>query len=681
MLENGAGVGASPVMQLEPFRILVVDDNPADRLLYRMSLSGNADWVFEIAEAENGEAALAVCRACRPDCIVLDFNLPSMDGLEFMSAVKREFGDLPCPIVMLTGVRDERIAVRAMKSGAADYIPKSDNVGDALERAIVGAIEKSRMRRQIQEQRTALAASERQHRSLLEALPQLVWVADTEGIVEYANRRWWEYTGLEPKNGIRMKDAVHAEDRQRYSDARKRAVATNSPFEMEVRLRRAADRSDRWHLIRVVAIKESGDNGKWLGTCTDIEDLKRAERAIQQKQKWESIGLLAGGIAHDFNNLLVGILGGASYAADVLPPNHSIQPTLDNIVKSGERAAKLTRQMLAYSGQGNFFLEQVDLSAAVKETFQLVRALIPPNVRLDINTADELPLIETDASQMQQVIMNLVVNAAEAIPENQPGTVNVWTSAEKISPTSAPPGFALPHDVLGGTFVILEVHDTGCGMDEETKSKIFDPFFTTKFTGRGLGLAAVQGILRSTGGWITVESARGQGSLFRVVIPAAHARVIAEPVEPVKETPVRQADGDTVLIVDDEEVVRQVTQIALQRAGYQVLAAADGATGLSMLEEHKDAISLVLLDMGMPEMSGKEVLTRIRASGSKVPVIICSGYSEPEVLRQFANCDFTAVIQKPFKAKELPERVARALKGAEKPGSAGGLAAGSLDVG
>jgi nitrogen-specific signal transduction histidine kinase len=411
-------------------------------------------------------------------------------------------------------------------------------------------------------------------------------------------------------------------------------------------------------------MKENGDNEKWLGTCTDIEDLKRAERAVQQKQKWESIGLLAGGIAHDFNNLLVGILGGASYAADVLPPDHSIQPTLENIVKSGERAAKLTRQMLAYSGQGNFFLEQVDLSAAVKETVQLVRALIPPNVRLDINTAEELPLIETDAGQMQQVIMNLVVNAAEAIPENQPGTVSVWTSAEKISPASAPPGFALPHDGLGGTFVILEVHDTGCGMDEETKSKIFDPFFTTKFTGRGLGLAAVQGILRSTGGWITVESAPGQGSLFRVVVPAARAKAIAEPVEPVKEPPVRQADGDTVLIVDDEELVRQVAQIALERAGYQVLAAAGGASGLAMLDEHKDVISLVLLDMGMPEMSGKEVLNRIRASGSKVPVIICSGYSEPEVLRQFANCDFTAVIQKPFKARELPERVARALKSA-----------------
>ncbi len=656
------------IKQLEPIRILVVDDNPADRLLYRLSLPQNADRIFEIAEADTGEAALGACRSSPPDCIVLDFNLPEMDGLEFMSAVKAEYGDLPCPIVMLTGVRDERIAVKAMKSGAADYIPKSDNLTDALERAIMGAIEKSRMRRQIEEQRIALAASERQHRILLEALPQLVWVADTEGIVEYANRRWWDYTGLEPTARIRMKDAVHAEDRERYWDARNLAVATNSPFEMEVRLRRASDRSDRWHLIRMVSMKESnGENGKWLGTCTDIEDLKRAERAIQHKQKWESIGLLAGGIAHDFNNLLVGILGGASYASEVLPAIHPIQPTLDNIVKSGERAAQLTRQMLAYSGQGHFFIERVDLRAAVQETIQLVRALIPRNVRLTVQAAEPLPLVETDASQMHQVLMNLIINAAEAIPENQPGTITVRTSAEEIGPGSVPAGLAIPNEPAAGTYIVVEVRDTGCGMDEATKSKIFDPFFTTKFTGRGLGLAAVQGILRSTGGWISVESAPGEGSTFRVVVPAAaRAAALQEPLEPVEEPRAEQIAGNTILIIDDEEVVRQVAQIALERAGYQVLAAADGANGLTLLEEHKADISLVLLDMGMPEMSGKEVLKRIRASGITVPVVICSGYSEPEVLRQFADCDFTAVIQKPFKAKELPERVTRALKSVER---------------
>ena len=646
-------------MQIEPYRILVVDDNPADRLLYRMSLQKSAERAFEIEDAGDGEAALNACRSRPPDCIVLDFNLPNMDGLEFMASLQAEFGELPCPIVMLTGVQDERVAVRAMKSGAADYIPKTDNIADALERAIAGAIEKSRMRRQIEEQRSALEASERDYRILLEAIPQLVWIADLDGLVQYANRRWWDYTGLTPTGRPRMKDAIHPDDRERYWDARRRAVSANSILEIEVRLHRASDRSDRWHLIRIVSMQEPiGEKGKWLGTCTDIEDHKQTERAVQQKLKWESIGLLAGGIAHDFNNLLVGILGGASYVVDALPQTHAVQPILDNIVKSGERAAQLTRQMLAYSGQGSFFIEPVDLPAAVTETSQLVRAMIPPNVRLTLKAADEVPLIETDAGQLQQVIMNLIINAAEAIAEDQSGTIVVRTSTKEIMGTSGPP------ELTAGTYVVLEVQDTGCGMDEETKLRIFDPFFTTKFTGRGLGLAAVQGILRSARGGISVESAPGQGSTFRVFLPAMRDPALPAPVEVVSEPLQEHIAEGTILIIDDEEVVRRVATIALERAGIQVLAAADGPSGLAMLEEHKDVISLVLLDMGMPDMSGKEVLTRIRASGSSVAVAICSGYSEPEVLRQFADCDFTAVIQKPFKATELLERVNRILNSA-----------------
>jgi PAS domain S-box-containing protein len=648
------------VMQSKPFRILVVDDNPADRLLYRMSLQKSADQRFEIEDAGDGEAALNACRSRPPDCIVLDYNLPNMDGLQFMATLKAELGELPCPVVMLTGVQDERVAVRAMKSGAADYIPKTDNVSDALERAITGAIEKAEMRRQIQEQSSALEASEREYRTLLEAIPQLVWIANADGVVQYANRRWWDYTGLKLADRPGIRDAIHPDDRERYWETRRRAIiGANAVLEIEVRLRRASDRADRWHLIRIVSMQEPiGDGGKWLGTCTDIEDHKQAERAVRQKLKWESIGLLAGGIAHDFNNLLVGILGGASYVADALPPTHAVQSIVGNIVKSGERAAQLTRQMLAYSGQGSFFIERVDLPAAVVETSQLVRAMIPLNVRLNLQAAEPVPVIETDAGQLQQVIMNLIINAAEAVPQDQPGTVTVRTYRKEVF------GSANPPELAAGTYVVLEVRDTGCGMDEETKSRIFDPFFTTKFTGRGLGLAAVQGIVRSGGGSISVESTPGKGSTFRVFLPAMSDRAAPAPVPtPSEPLPVVVAEG-TILVIDDEEVVRKIAHIALERAGFRVLTAADGPTGLTMLETHKSAISLVLLDMGMPEMSGKEVLARIRASGATVPVAICSGYSEPEVLRQFADCDFTAVIQKPFKAAELPDRVNRALKSA-----------------
>jgi PAS domain S-box-containing protein len=651
-------------MKNTPIRILAVDDNPADRYLYRMSLQKGSDLVFEVTEAATGAAALEACRTLLPDCMLLDFNLPQMDGLEVISALKAEFGELPCPIVMLTGVQDERVAVRAMKSGAIDYIPKSDNIVDGLEQAVLSAIEKFGLRRQIQEQQSALEASERRYRFLLEALPQLVWVADAEGTVEYANRRWWDYTGFEPTERGRLRNAVHIDDRERYREARGRAVESNSPLEVEVRLRRASDRSDRWHLVRMVPLEQySGDKLKWLGTCTDIEDHKQTERAIQQKLKWESIGLLAGGIAHDFNNLLVGILGGASYVVEYLPETHVVQPILDSIVKSGERAAQLTRQMLAYSGQGRYFVEQVDLAAAVAETSQLVRAMIPQNVRLTLQVTGSPPPIETDAGQMQQVIMNLIINAAEAIPENQPGSIVVRTFAQEVTLAMPGPTVAGPPGLSPGGYVVLEVQDTGCGMDEETKSKIFDPFFTTKFTGRGLGLAAVQGILRSAGGSISVESAPNKGSTFRVFLPAMRVPELETTSEAIREPLEEMAPGATVLVIDDEKVVREVARVTLERAGYRVLSAVDGPAGLAMLEEHRDGISLVLLDMGMPEMGGKDVLTRIRASGVSVPVAICSGYGEPEVLRQLADCDFTTVINKPFKSAELLRRVRLALDG------------------
>ena len=342
----------------------------------------------------------------------------------------------------------------------------------------------------------------------------------------------------------------------------------------------------------------------WIGTGTDIEDLKQAETMVRQKQKWESIGLLAGGIAHDFNNLLVGILGGASLASETLPAHHPVQSTLQVIVTAGERAAQLTRQMLAYAGRGPSMLGPVNMSDVVRETRELVKASIPAHVTVNLELAPDLPEFEADRGQIQQIVMNLLINAAEAIPDRQSGVVTVRTFAQAVESGTAPPDWIEADEMHTRDLVVLEVQDTGCGMDEATKAKIFDPFFTTKFMGRGLGLAAVQGIIRTARGGIAVNSSPNEGSTFRVFFPAGAG--LAK-TEPAKSEPLLGAGGtetSTVLVIDDEEDVRKIVRMALEREGLKVITADGGQEGLRILQENHSGISLVLLDMSMPGMGG-----------------------------------------------------------------------------
>ena len=630
-------------MQAERIKLLVVEDNPADRELYRLSLLSTPGRKYELIEAENGRKGLELCRQINPDCLLLDFMMPDMTGLEFLLAARDEGGKLPCPIVMLTGISSERIAVQAMKLGATDYVAKSETVGDILDHAITAAIGKHRLQQQFEQGQIALAARERLYHTLLEAMPQLVWTSDNDGKLEHVNRRWVEYTGLTPGSHRNWQELLHPDDYERSRDLWDLAVAQHTVFEVEHRLRRASDGAYRWHLARAVPMEYEGGLVKWLGTSTDVENQKEAERALQQRQKWESIGLLAGGIAHDFNNLLVGILGGASYVADVLPPEHPTQAMLTSVMQASERAAHLTRQMLAYAGKGRFHVEPVDLAALVPQTCELIRASVPRNVDIHLDLPGDLPRVHTDSGQMQQVVMNLIFNGVEAIPENRGGSVVVRAYRNEDA----------------GSYVVLDVQDNGSGMDDETKARIFDPFFTTKFTGRGLGLAAVQGIVRSSGGFITVDSAPGKGSTFRVFLPLAAA--VAGPERTAGSRRVTAAAsegiGGTVLIIDDEQIVLEIVRVTLERAGVRVLCAPDGETGLAILREQAGGISLVLLDLGMPGMNGREVLARMRNAGFTVPVVICSGYSEQEVYRQLDSFEIAGLVSKPFTSAHLANRV------------------------
>ena len=503
-----------------PVRVLIVDDDRMDRSLCRRCLQESPIWAFEFAEADSVEAGIERARSWHPDCIVLDFNLPDGDGIEILHRLRNPSGEQPCATVMLTAHGGEELAVRAIKAGASDYLPKARLSPDTLPRAVINAIKSFRMNEQIEKQRSDLSASQRRYQDLLEAIPQMVWTANADGRLEYVNRRWFEYTGLDAEHSghLGSDPLLYPPDREPTRRAWNEATASGDVLEIEHRLRRASDGAYRWHLVRAVPMRgATGEITNWLGTCTEIEDRKRAGDALLEEQKLKGLGRLAGGIAHDFNNLLVCVLGGASCAMESLPSSHPAQEMLQGVVQAGERLAELTRRMLAYAGKAIFRVEPADVEQVIHEACESVRSAIPEGIRLEIRDGGEIPPVKTDAAHLRQAIVDLVMNAVEAIGPGATGRISVRTDLVEVDeegvqgfrPVAAP-----------GRYVSVEVQDNGCGMDEETRNKIFDPFFTTKFVGRGLGLAAVHGFVRGVGGGLRVDSNPGRGTAFHILLPA-----------------------------------------------------------------------------------------------------------------------------------------------------------------
>lgn len=375
-----------------------------------------------------------------------------------------------------------------------------------------------------------------------------------------------------------------------------------------------------------------------------------------QTQKLESLGVMAGGIAHDLNNILTPVIGFAELAAAALPADSPAAGFLAEVEKNARRAADLVRQILAFAGQGRFVVQPVDLSRLVREMGGLLGAAVPLNTTLEYDLAPGLPLVEADATQLRQVVMNLVKNAAEA-GEESAGIIMVRTGtlpAAPPAPRPPDPGAAPPP----GPSVFLEVADSGCGMPADVFEKIFDPFFSTKFTGRGLGLSVVQGIARGHRGTLQVRSEPGRGSTFRLLLPRP-----PEPLPRPDETR-RAAEpprGGTVLVIDDEEAIRVIAARILRGAGMTVLVAADGPEGLGVFREHRGAIDAVILDLTMPGMSGLEAAAALRRERPDLPVVLMSGYSIQEVTRQSAGQGIAGFVEKPFRIPDLLAAVRNAL--------------------
>jgi len=506
----------------------------------------------------------------------------------------------------------------------------------------------------------ALRESEQRLRVAIQAAQLGIWRVDLQAKAMQIGPFTREMLGVAPDITeiplAEWKDRIHPDDRDMAIRDLERCGPGNPEYESEYRVVHL-DGGSRWIFARGQLSKNQDDGSlRIIGVAQDITQRKLAAEADRHRQKLESLGILAGGIAHDFNNLLTGILGNASLLLDARVGGAEDHIALQELMSAAERASQLTRQMLAYSGRGKFVSRPVSPGREAQEITSLLRASIPKNVRVVFNLTDT-PRVDADKGQLQQLLMNLVINGAEAIGPDG-GEVTISTRTERFD--TAISGFYPAEELCAGDYVVIEIADNGHGMSESTRARIFDPFFTTKFTGRGLGLAAVLGIVRGHRGGIKVDSLPGVGTTFRIYLPVCASEASVDD-GPFADSP--QFGSGTILVIDDEETVRNVARIALERCGYEVLAAEDGQKGVNLFEENPDAISLILLDMAMPGLSGEETLRRIRAIRPDTPVVVSSGFSETDARAKFGD-GISAFLQKPYTAKQLGAEIVSMLRGA-----------------
>ena len=540
---------------------------------------------------------------------------------------------------------------------------------------LLGAVDDLRLAEQeMREQNERLAESHntvveerRRYQQLFQFAPDAYLLTDLHGIVREANSSAARLLGDEPRFmvGKALVAFVALDDRARVRAELGRWQSEPAPKSLEIRLQpRYGPAFDAAIALSVArgGPRDTAIGFRWL--VRDIsahrqltEELRQREEAARREakaseagarhvQKLESIGVLAGGIAHDFNNLLHVVLGNADLARVQMAPDSPAREHLDEVIRATQRAAELTQQLLAYSGRGAIETRALDLSNEVRELATLLRTAISKQAILKWDLAPDIPAITADGTQVRQIVMNLITNASDALGD-APGTITLRTGLLKAGELE---------DLPGG-FVFLEVTDTGCGMDSSTLQRIFDPFFSTKFTGRGLGLAAVMGIVESHGGHIRIRTAPEAGTTFRVLFPPAVGGADAAPRRP---SGANWRGHGNVVVAEDEEGVRDVVARMLERLGYNVVPAEDGVAALERLKEHNGPVAAVLLDLSMPRMGGSEALQHIRERFPNLPIVLMSGYTEQEVASKLIERagDGVAFLQKPF----LPEDLIGALR-------------------
>lgn len=499
----------------------------------------------------------------------------------------------------------------------------------------------------------SLRTGEERLRVILDTLPDAVYRIRHDGIcTDYKPAREFSLAHTrETVHNFHITDVLPPESAEIFVESVHHVLVTGEQHWVEFQQARQTDTGERSYEARFLP---SGQDEVQI-IVRDITEAKRHDQAVLQAQKMESLGLLAGGIAHDFNNLLTGMLGQASLAEVKLKRGLPAAEHLRKIITTAERAADLTRQLLAYTGKGKFHIVPLDVNLLIQETTGLMETALPNRVELVLDLDPQLPAIQADRGQIQQVVMNLFINSVEALPEH-PGTITVTTQSQK-APAPMCLDQTTDQEIQPGDYVVMSIKDTGIGMDQATLDRIFDPFFSTKTKGHGLGLSAIRGIIHMHKGTLRVKSQPGQGTLFTIWLPA-----IREEVREVNaprssdfgtSTPFQQ----TVLVIDDEAAIRETATDILAERGFTVLCAANGYEGIEIVKRYPEEIGIVLLDIKMPGMDGKETFHKLRKIQPDLRVIFTSGYSESEVGADVHQADHITFLPKPYSIDGLTQQV------------------------
>ena len=499
--------------------------------------------------------------------------------------------------------------------------------------------------------RKALAESEERFRNMADTAPVMIWVSGPDKLRTFFNQVWLEFTGraLEQELGNGWAEGVHPQDRDRCFETYCTAFDARRSFQLEYRIRRK-DGEYRWVLdVGVPRFTTGNIFAGYIGSCIDMTAVKHNQEEALASQKLQSVGQLARGIAHDFNNLLGSILATAELALAEGAEGSVPMEELRTIRTAATRGGEIVRQLMTYGGDESLAFESFDLSLLVEEILTLLKVSISKQAVLETELGEGLPALHGNPAQIRQVVMNLVINASEAIGD-EAGRIRIATTGVRLGADA--PGVGAP-SLRAGDYVKLEVCDTGSGMTPEVQNRMFDPFFTTKPNGRGLGLAAVQGIVRSHLGTIRVASSSGRGTCFEVLLPCADRQVRHVPDSVALASTDEATISGTVLVVEDEDALRLAVSRKLRRHGLTVIEAANGTAALDLFRANEPDISVVLLDVTLPGMSGPEVFTELRRIQPEINVIFTSAYGQETTQPMINGQQYAAFIRKPYHLNDV----------------------------